>query len=73
VDSIGLSFGAVVSDPAIRDTAESYIYKQSPDQFNADGSSNRIHPGQIINIWLGVQRPVRNADSARMQAAPNTY
>ncbi|HEY4062676.1 MAG TPA: PASTA domain-containing protein [Puia sp.] len=70
LDSIGLSFGAVVSDPGIRDTTESYIYKQSPEQFNGDGSSNKIYPGQIINIWLGVQKPVRNMDSARMQPTP---
>ena len=72
LDSTGLSFGTVISDREVRDTAESYIYRQSPEQFNADGSSNRIHPGQTIDIWLGVQRPVRKADSALLQSAPNT-
>ncbi|HXB91033.1 MAG TPA: PASTA domain-containing protein [Puia sp.] len=71
LDSIGLGIGAVASDPGVRDTTESYIYKQSPEQFNVDGSPNRIHPGQTIDIRLGAQKPIRRSDSTQA-SSPGT-
>jgi hypothetical protein len=72
LDSSGLSFGAVVPDKDVRDSAESFIYWQNPPQFNDQGQPNRIRPGQSVDIRLQTQRPVRKADSALLQAAPNT-
>jgi eukaryotic-like serine/threonine-protein kinase len=67
LDSSGLTLGAVVRDKDLRDSAaESYIWKQSPEQFNEQGGVNHIRPGQTIDIYLGVQKPVRNADSAQL-------
>ncbi|MHA4810516.1 PASTA domain-containing protein [Flavitalea flava] len=73
IDSLNLAFGSVVPDPDVRDTADGFIRKQSPPQFNEDGRANRIHPGQTLDIWLGVQRPERKVDSARSQPAGNGY
>ncbi len=73
LDSFGLSFGAIVRDPDVRDSADSYIYRQSPAQFDEEGQVNRIHSGQAIDIFLGVQRPIRKADSAQLQPSPNAY
>jgi beta-lactam-binding protein with PASTA domain len=64
LDSMSLTFGAVVSDNDVRDTTEGFIYKQMPQQISEDGRANRIYPGQVVNIWLGAQRPVRKVDSA---------
>lgn len=63
IDSLGLIFGSVVPDADVRDSAEAFIYKQLPQQFTDDGRANIIHPGQVVNIWLGSQRPVRKQDS----------
>jgi len=63
LDSMSLTFGAVVPDHDVRDSAEAFIYKQEPQQFGEDRRANRIYPGQVINIWLGTQRPVRKQDS----------
>jgi len=64
LDSAGLTLGAVVRDHDLRDSAaESYVHKQLPEQFNELGQPNLIHPGQTIDIYLGVQKPVRGADS----------
>ncbi|HEY4206067.1 MAG TPA: PASTA domain-containing protein [Puia sp.] len=63
LDSMGLIFGAVSRDPDVRDTSDSYIKRQVPEQFGEDGRPNRIHPGQTIDIWLSGQRPVQRADS----------
>lgn len=70
LDSMGLSFGAVVPGKDVRDSAEAFIYRQDPPQTNEDGLPNRIHPGQNIDIWLQAQRPVRG-DST--QSSNGTY
>jgi len=72
LDSAGLTLGAVVRDHDLRDSAaESYVYKQSPEQFNEQGQPNRIHPGQTIDIYLGIQKPVRRADSVSVEPGGN--
>lgn len=63
LDSMNLTFGSVVPDKEVRDTTEGFIYKQLPQQFSEDGRPNRIYPGQVVNIWMGAQRPVRKVDS----------
>jgi beta-lactam-binding protein with PASTA domain len=60
LDSMGLSFGSVKSE-GVRDSTESYIFKQVPTQFSDDGSIVRIHPGQSIDIWLQPQKPTRDS------------
>lgn len=60
LDSMGLSFGAVVRSKGISDSADAYIFWQDPPQMSDDGSLNRIHPGQSIDIKLQVQRPSRD-------------
>ena len=70
LDSFGLSLGAVAADREVRDSAESYIYWQSPPQFNDAGGANHIRPGQAIDIRLGVQKPVPKGDSA---SSPSSY
>jgi eukaryotic-like serine/threonine-protein kinase len=72
LDSAGLTLGSVVPNKDVRDSvAASYIWKQVPEQFNEQGQPNRIRPGQVIDIYLGVQRPARRADSAL--PAPTSY
>jgi hypothetical protein len=43
-------------DPDVRDSSESYIYKQVPAQFGDDGQPNHVHMGQSIDIWLSAQK-----------------
>jgi beta-lactam-binding protein with PASTA domain len=56
----GINFGAIVLDPDVKDTATAFVYKQSPDRLTADRRSNRIRPGQMIDIWLSTKKPVRD-------------
>jgi beta-lactam-binding protein with PASTA domain len=62
IDANGLVFGSVIPDPLVRDTANAFIYRQSPQHRTADGFQVRIRPGQMIDVWLSVDRPV--VDSA---------
>ncbi len=56
----GISFGAVVLDPEVKDTAAAFVYRQSPERLTSDRRANRIRPGQMIDIWLSSKKPVRD-------------
>jgi len=71
--SAGISFGAKVLDPDVKDTASAFIYRQSPDRFTEDQRVNRIRPGQMIDIWLGAQRPVRDTTRRVVSPVENNY
>ncbi len=71
LDSFGLSVGAVIRDPDVRDSAEAYIYKQAPAQFGDDGQPNHVHMGQSIDIWLSTQR--KSAGDSTKSQTPNSY
>jgi eukaryotic-like serine/threonine-protein kinase len=68
LDSFGLSVGAVVRDPDVRDSSEAYVYKQAPPQFGDGGQLNHVHMGQSIDIWLSAHRQLR--DSVTQPPAP---
>lgn len=58
-DSSGVIAGAVVVDKDVTDTANAFVYRQSPEPFNEERRPNPIRPGQSMDIWLSVQRPER--------------
>ena len=60
LESSGLSFGAIVLDPAVRDTLSGFVYRQSPSTLDEDNMPAKIRPGQLIDIWLQSQRPLRD-------------
>ena len=57
LDSSGLSFGAIVLESGVQDTASAWIYKQIPEKLNEDKALQTIRPGQLIDIWLQAVRP----------------
>lgn len=58
LDSSRLGFGAIVLDAGLSDTLSGFIYRQSPTRFDEDGFPVKIRSGQLIDIWLGVDRPL---------------
>jgi beta-lactam-binding protein with PASTA domain len=58
IDSSRLGFGAIVLDAGLRDTLSGFIYRQSPARLDEDGLPVKIRPGQLIDIWIGADRPV---------------
>ncbi len=64
----GLIIGSAVPDPDVTDTANAFVYRQSPDRFDDERNLNHIRQGQIIDVWLAAQKPQRKTDSL---AAPN--
>jgi beta-lactam-binding protein with PASTA domain len=61
LQTTGLSAGAVIPDPDVKDTSGAYVYRQSPERFTYDRRYNRIRPGQTIDLWLSSQKPVRDS------------
>ncbi|MBD0331051.1 MAG: PASTA domain-containing protein [Chitinophagaceae bacterium] len=60
LDAQGLILGAVIPDPMVRDTANAYVYKQSPPPKDEEGHQFRIRPGQMIDLWLSIEPPVKD-------------
>jgi len=58
LETNGLLVGSVIPDPLVKDTSIAYIYKQSPLSRTEDGFRVRIRPGQMIDVWLSVEKPV---------------
>jgi beta-lactam-binding protein with PASTA domain len=56
LEQLGVNLGALVKDPNVTDIESAYIYRQEP----APGVG-RIRPGQLIDVWLSVERPVMDS------------
>ncbi|MBM3413580.1 MAG: PASTA domain-containing protein [Bacteroidetes bacterium] len=57
LESIGLSFGAIVVESGVQDTTAAWIFKQNPQTLDEDKVAQTIRPGQLIDIWLQELRP----------------
>ncbi|MFT3936548.1 MAG: PASTA domain-containing protein [Chitinophagaceae bacterium] len=68
MESMSLEFGAVVFNPDVKDTTTAFIYRQSPPRVTEDKRVNRIRSGQLMDIWLSVEKPT--IDSTAGLATP---
>lgn len=66
----GIGLGSVIVSGGVTDTSSAFVYKQSPDRFDVDGSRRSIRPGQIIDVWLSVERPVVDSTGAANDGPP---
>jgi eukaryotic-like serine/threonine-protein kinase len=57
LEANGLSMGAVVAE-GITDTTNAYIYKQDPPQYDDEKRRIHIRTGQMMSVWLQVEKPV---------------
>lgn len=57
LDANGLIVGSVIPDPTVKDTSNAFIYRQSPLHRTPEGFRVRIRPGQMIDVWLSVEKP----------------
>jgi beta-lactam-binding protein with PASTA domain len=62
----GISLGATIPDPTVRDTANAFVYWQSPEPKDDQGRQFRIRPGQMIDIRLSLEPPP-NPDSLKVR------
>ena len=60
LEANGISFASIIAQ-GIDDTASAYIYRQNPERFTEDNKLRRIRPGQTMDVWLQVDKPVRDS------------
>lgn len=69
LDAQGINLGALVPNTDVRDTANAYVYKQRPAPRTLDGKRLTMRAGQMMDIWLQVEKP--NVDSLqRLEQSP---
>lgn len=57
LESNGLSFLVVLTDPDVTDTLNAYIREQTPPRMGEDGRRIKIRAGQTMDVKLSLQRP----------------
>jgi hypothetical protein len=60
-----------VPDADVTDTMSAFVYRQNPDRYDYEKQVNHIRQGQIIDIWISVQKKERIIDSSSVQKANN--
>lgn len=70
MEGSNLEFGARVIKGDVKDSASAFIYRQSPERITDEHKVNRIHPGQLVDIWLSVEKPVLDS-AGKVPADPN--
>lgn len=70
LDASGLA-GIVTVNPDVRDTAAAFVYRQSPMPTTEDGARIRIRQGQMVDVWLSVEPPVKAPPPTPGQAPQN--
>ena len=63
LEANGIMLGSVVPESEVRDTLAAYVYRQQPERINFARKLNRMRQGQMIDIWLSVEKPERKTDS----------
>jgi beta-lactam-binding protein with PASTA domain len=65
IESSGFNSGTIMPPGA---DANQYVYKQAPDHLTTTGNVRQIRQGQIIDLWVQAEKPVRQrVDSAGVQ------
>ena len=61
LEANGIVIGAIVTRADVTDTAAAWIYKQNPERFDEDKRIQKIRSGQTIDVWLQVDKPVKDS------------
>ncbi|MBK6938100.1 MAG: PASTA domain-containing protein [Chitinophagaceae bacterium] len=61
LEGAGLGIGAVVTDENVTDTMGAYIYWQNPPRFDDAKRLLRIRSGQLMDVKLQADKPVRDS------------
>lgn len=61
LEGVGIGIGAIVPRTDVTDTMNAFIYKQSPERFDDEKRILRIRSGQLIDVWLQVDKPAKDS------------
>ncbi len=62
LEEAGLGIGAIVTDADVKDTLNAFVYKQNPERFDDEKRILRIRTGQLMDVWLQVDKPSKSKD-----------
>ncbi len=62
----GITLGALLADPGVTDTANAFIWKQNPQKLNELNEPEFIQPGQLMDLWISIERKVQR-DTTTLQ------
>lgn len=65
IESHGLMMGSVVAE-GVSDTCNAYIYRQSPERYNEERQYQYLRTGQIMDVWLQVDKPVLDSSNVSL-------
>lgn len=58
LENAGIGIGAIVTESDVTDTLNAWIYRQSPERYDAEKRILRIRSGQLIDVWLQSEKPI---------------
>lgn len=75
LEARGIVLASIIGTGNIRDTANAFVYKQNPEIKDFDGNINYIQPGQTMDIWIQIEKPIIDSllltpDTKNSQPAP---
>lgn len=73
LEADGLIPGAAIPKDDVRDTASAFVYEQRPPRSDGAGKINTIRQGQVVDLFLSVEKPEHRADTTKLQPAPNSF
>lgn len=65
LDSKGILLASIIPDADVRDTANAYVYRQSPERFDDEGNIISIRAGQVMDIWISLNTPVKDSTKGK--------
>jgi len=72
LEQYGLSVGSIVP-PNFPDRENAFVYRQEPSRRAADGTIQRIRPGQLIDVWIQADKPILPSDDSTSQEPGDDY
>ena len=65
LDENGILLGALVPDQGVTDTANAFIWKQSPPRYDDQKEPIYIQSGQLMDLWISVELKVLRDSTAQ--------
>jgi eukaryotic-like serine/threonine-protein kinase len=65
LEANNITVGVITKDSDLNDYATGFVYRQNPERFDDERKLNRIRSGQMVDIWLSVNKPARIIDTTQ--------
>ncbi|MEO6819196.1 MAG: PASTA domain-containing protein [Ginsengibacter sp.] len=66
--SQGIVLASILTSGRITDTANAFVFKQNPDVLGYEKSHVYIQPGQTMDIWIQIDKPVLDSTQNKLLA-----